>query len=221
MKLSRLYLVVFGAMFVMGCGGGGGGDNEPASTATATAAVTATGKPALTSIRLDGNSVMHGAQTNPAIGSVWRSVNAPGPIIQAAFPSVIVSDYSVNGISVQGIRGSSFWPPAQCPSHHVILEYHNNLVSNFKEQLTAMLDESCAAVKILVIANVPTLSVNPNWSGIYTNANMVREVAIEKGVKLCDPYFGTSYNHPDGIHLNDLGYKLLADKIAACIRETL
>ena len=205
MKRTLFALAI--ASVLAACGGGGGGDDDTPVQAQAFS----------TSICLHGNSVLRGSYV-PTPGNVVRSAYAPETVLGWNFPTATIRDYSVNGEAVWGMRASANWPRQNC-TRDVFLHYHND-GPDFEAQLNLALNEMTAPVKMLVIANLPTLAVNPAWTYIATNAETVRRVAGQRGIKLCDANLGTTLNHADGIHPDDTGYAVLSGAIVRCLKET-
>lgn len=207
MKLSTLSLAVLSSILAAGCGGGGSDSSAPVAHATTAASPT---------ICLEGNSVMRGSYVLPD-GTIARSGNAPGIVVGWNFPNHTVRDYSVNGGSVITMRAEPTWPRQGC-GVHVFPHYLNDIQHRFAADLNLALDESTAPIKMLVIANVPTPPVRPDWQYMIGNVEIVRSVAAARGVHLCDLNMGSSLNASDGLHLNDTGSAVMGGGIVRCLR---
>lgn len=212
MKKKTLSLCIAIGIANSGCGGGGGNSSDAMPTSQPSVVAK--------NICLHGNSIMRGSYV-PSPGVVVRSSYAPATVLAwpGNFPNAIIRDYSVDGEAVWGMRASANWPRLNCDVG-ALLHYSND-GHDFEAQLNLALNEMTDKVKILVIANLPSLSVNPAWTYVYTNAETVRRVAAQRGVKLCDANLGTNYNHPDGMHPDDNGYAILSGTIVRCLKEVL
>lgn len=191
---------------VVGCGGG----EIPTSEQEQHSKLSTEGN-----ICLSGNSVMRGSYVLPN-GEIRRSDFAPEKVISWNFPNPVI-DYSENGSTIAGMRIGGYWVPPNC-SVHVFLHYHNDNLSTIGYQLNMMLNESTAPVKMLVIANTPTPPVRAEWQDIAAKADVVRTIAAQRGVKLCDVNMGSTYNFSDGLHPSDTGYAVLSSSIVRCLR---
>lgn len=202
----KRFSLFFAAAILAACGGG---SNEAASDQKST----------VPSICLSGNSVMRGSYITKD-GEIRRSHNAPEIVLGWNFPTHTIKDYSINGTSVASMRSVAGWAPYPCDVH-VILHYHNDDPATFEAQLNAALNETAAPLKVLVIANLPTPPVRPEWINIGTNADTVRRVAAARGVPLCDMNMGSVDNSSDGLHPNDTGYAVLGGGIVRCLRGVM
>ena len=199
-------VVVTASFLVTGCGGGGTDSHEQHQT---------TGSVPAGNICLSGNSVLRGSYILPN-GEIRRSDFAPEKVLSRNFSNPVI-DYSENGSTIAGMRVSGSWVPPNCAAH-VFLHYHNDDLSTIGYQLNMMLNESTAPIKLLVVANTPTPPVRPEWQDIAAKAEVVKAVAAQRNVKLCDVNMQSAYNSTDGLHPNDIGYAILSDAIVRCLR---
>lgn len=198
-------LIVVAALCGVACGGGSG---EPAQATPSPQPVQ--------SICLHGNSIMRGSYVPPG-GPVVRSPWSPAFVLAWNFTTPI-ADYSVDGQNVMGMRKLPDWPRQNCAADTFLHHTNDNGTTDFENQLNLAITESTAPKKILVIANLPSEPVPPLWQYMAGNLPIVRKVAAERGVRLCDANLGTAYNHVDGIHPNDEGYAILSGAIVRCLR---